>query len=77
VGNKGPPNTWFESRAPGQIFLRSGTWGLPVLKSFVHGGKLVGKTQGTNFILSEEYESVLFLIIVISYLVLFLRAIPQ
>src|SRR6266487_7059498 len=36
-----------------------------------------GKTQGINSILYEEYESVLFTIIIISYLVLFFWAILQ
>jgi hypothetical protein len=35
-----------------------------------------GKTRGINSILYKEYESVLFIIIVISYLVLFFWTIP-
>ena len=52
------------SRAPGQIFLRSGTWGLPVFQQRSY----VGKTRGINSILYEGYGNVLFNIIVISYL---------
>ena len=63
------------SWAPGQIFLRSGIWGLPVSKQRLYVDKNEGKTRGINSILYEEYESVLFTIIVISYLVLFFWAV--
>jgi len=65
------------SWAPGQIFLRSGIWGLPVFQQRLYVDKNEGKTRGINSSLYEEYESVLFTIIVISYLVLFFWAILQ
>jgi hypothetical protein len=73
------------SWAPGQIFLCSRTWrGASSFQHRLYIDKQVGKTQGINSILYKEYESVLFIIIVISYLVLFFwvfssacRHIPQ
>jgi hypothetical protein len=63
------------SRAPGQTFLRSGTWRVTVFQQCSYVDKQAGKTRRSNSILYEEYETVLFNIIVISYLVLFFWAI--
>jgi hypothetical protein len=50
------------SRAPGQIFLRSGTRGGPVFQQRSYVDKQAGKTRGINSILYEGYGNVLLLL---------------